>query len=316
MNWAIKYRPKEYEQLALAPKVKKIIDEIIKTKHMGDFLFYSPNPGCGKTSLARMLPELLDMEVLFINASKDGNMDTIKNEMKRFTEYASMCSNGKLIILDEAERITPQAQQSLRGILEEEKLPNLHYVFTANDKSKLIEPIANSRLLPINFTFPEFNPKDKYFIDNIFKPIVKYLEYILNDNNIEYKKQDIMKFVKAEYPGVRRMVVKMEFSIFDNWFKPDMYGSTGILLNEDDIINCIKNGDDEELYLLSNKYNNGDFIIEYIKEKLLVLVKIESIGKTIEILNEYQTNNSLSLTFPKINFLDMLYKLKRNIKWR
>lgn len=306
MNWAVKYRPSEYEQLALSPHIRKIFDEVIKTKHMGDFLFYSPMVGCGKTTLAKLLPEILDLEPLFINASKDGNMDTIRNKIDKFIEYGSMGYEGKLIILDEAEKLTQQAQGSLRGILEEERYQNLNFIFTTNDKSKIIDSISNSRLLPLDFSLPIFSKNDKDFVESVFKPIVIYLESILKNNNIEYDIKDVMTIVKEEYPGIRRMVVKMEFSIFNNKLELSNNRNT---LNEEDCINIIKNKDKKEIYLLSQKLNDCNFLIDYINTKLLDLFKLDDISKVIELINIYQTNNSNGLMFPKINSLNLFYKL-------
>lgn len=306
MNWAVKYRPTEYELLALSPHIRKIFDEIIKTKHMGDFLFYSPMVGCGKTTLAKILPNLLDYEELFINASKEGNMDTIRNKIDRFMEYGSMGYSGKLIILDEADKLTQQAQGSLRGILEEERYQELNFIFTTNDKSKIIDSISNSRLLPLDFSLPPFDKNNEEFIESIFKPIVKYLELILKENNIKYDIKDVMTLVKKEYPGIRRMVVVMEFSIYNGKFDLNYERQT---LNEEDCLNLIKSKDKKEIYLYSQKIDNLNFFISYIENNLIEIFDIEDIGKAIELINEYQNKNSNGLMFPKINSLNLLYKL-------
>lgn len=306
MNWAVKYRPTEYEQLALSPYIRKMFDEIIKKNHMGDFLFYSPMVGCGKTTLAKMLPDLLNYEVLFINASKEGNMDTVRNKIDRFIEYGSMGYDGKIIILDEADKLTSQAQGSLRGILEEERYQNLNFIFTTNERHKIIDSISNSRLLPLDFSLPNFDKNNNEFIESVFIPIVKYLEYILKDNNIEYDIKDVMNLVKKEYPGIRRMVVLMEFSIFDNKLDLNIERET---INEEDCLNIIKTKDKKEIYLYSQKINNLNFFINYIENKLLDIFELDEISKVIELINDYQVKNSNGLIFPKINSLDFLYKL-------
>lgn len=313
MNWGLKYRPKSYQEIALHPNIRKLFDEAIKNQHMGDFLFYSPTPGCGKTTLAKIIPELFDLEPLFINASKNGNMETIRNDITKFMNFASIEASGKLVILDEAENITQTAQESLRGMLEEDRFKHLHFIFTVNDKSRLIEPISNSRLLPLDFSLPKFDLEDKSFLISVLSPTIKYLESILLKNNIDYNKKDLLELVKEEYPSIRRMVVKMEFSIFNNKFEPSLYGTKEIL-TEDEIIKALKNNKKDELYLLSQSFNNLDFFIDYIQNNLIKLIKIDDFAKTIELLNIYQNNKANNLTFNKINGLDLLYKLT-NIKW-
>lgn len=306
MNWAIKYRPSTYETLALSPDVRKIFDEVIKNKHMGDFLFYSPMFGCGKTTLAHILPEILDYEKLFINASKEGNMDTIRNKIDKFIDYASLGYDGKIIILDEADKITDQAQGSLRGILEEERYQKLNFIFTTNNKSKIIGSISDSRVLPIDFSLPNFDKNDKEFINSVFIPIVKYLESILIDNNIEYDKNDVMKLVKDEYPGIRRMVVLMEFSIFNGKLDLNKRKKT---LNEEDCLNILKTKDKKEIYLFVQKLSDCNFFIDYLYQKMVNIFEIEDFSKVIELLNEYQKNKSNGIMFENINTLDLFYKL-------
>ena len=301
MNWAVKYRPTEYEQIALSPELRKLFEKrILKDKHLGDFLFYSKDPGIGKTTLAKMLGEIFNYEVIFINASKEGNMDTIRNTIDRAVNYASIEKNGKLIILDEAERISPAAQESLRGILEEERYENLNFIFTVNNKNRLIKPIAESRLLPLDFTLPkEFEINNPEFKSSVLAPILKYLIYILKEN-------DLYNLVKEDYPNLRLIVNKMEFSIINGVLTPSSYLTSSNKIEEEELLELIKSKNFEELYKRSKDFYTINYFIKYLKNKMTEIFEGEDIKKVIQYMNEYQNN---LVSDEDIKSLDFLYKL-------
>lgn len=308
MNWAVKYRPTEYEQIALSPELRKLFEKrILKDKHLGDFLFYSKDPGIGKTTLAKMLGEIFNYEVIFINASKEGNMDTIRNTIDRAVNYASIEKNGKLIILDEAERISPAAQESLRGILEEERYENLNFIFTVNNKNRLIKPIAESRLLPLDFTLPkEFATDNPEFKNSVLAPILKYLIYILKDNNIQFETNDLYNMVKEDYPNLRLIVNKMEFSIINGVLTPSSYLTSSNKIEEEELLELIKSKNFEELYKRSKDFYTINYFIKYLKNKMTEIFEGEDIKKVIQYMNEYQNN---LISDEDVKSLDFLYKL-------
>lgn len=308
MNWAVKYRPTEYEQIALSPELRKLFEKrILKDKHLGDFLFYSKDPGIGKTTLAKMLGEIFNYEVIFINASKEGNMDTIRNTIDRAVNYASIEKNGKLIILDEAERISPAAQESLRGILEEERYENLNFIFTVNNKNRLIKPIAESRLLPLDFTLPkEFEINNPEFKSSVLAPILKYLIYILKDNNIQFETNDLYNMVKDDYPNLRLIVNKMEFSIVNGILTPSSYLTSSNKIEEEELLELIKSKNFEELYKRSKDFYTINYFIKYLKNKMTEIFEGEDIKKVIQYMNEYQNN---LISDEDVKSLDFLYKL-------
>ncbi len=308
MNWAVKYRPTEYEQIALSPELRKLFEKrILKDKHLGDFLFYSKDPGIGKTTLAKMLGEIFNYEVIFINASKEGNMDTIRNTIDRAVNYASIEKNGKLIILDEAERISPAAQESLRGILEEERYENLNFIFTVNNKNRLIKPIAESRLLPLDFTLPkEFEINNPEFKSSVLAPILKYLIYILKDNNIQFETNDLYNMVKEDYPNLRLIVNKMEFSIINGVLTPSSYLTSSNKIEEEELLELIKSKNFEELYKRSKDFYTINYFIKYLKNKMTEIFEGEDIKKVIQYMNEYQNN---LVSDEDVKSLDFLYKL-------
>lgn len=311
MNWGVKYRPTSYDQIALSPSIRKIFEErVFKDSHLGDFLFYSKDPGIGKTTLAKLLGDMFNYEVIFINASKDGNMDTIRNIIDKALDYASIDKQGKLIILDEAERISQQAQESLRGILEEDRYEELNFIFTANNKNRLIKPIAESRLLPLDFTLPiVFDKDDVEFKKSVLNPIFKYLIYILNENNVKFEMKDLYTLVKNDYPNLRMIVNKMEFSIFNGVLDPNSYISSSHKVEEDILIEYIKNKDYQALTEKSHELESLSYFMNYLKKNAFILFNKEDVPKLFSLMNQYQRDSGNGIADKEINSLDFLFKL-------
>lgn len=312
MNWAIKYRPTQYNQLALKPETKKIIDKIISEGEMGNFLFTSPEPGVGKTSLARILPELLNYDILFINASENGNMDLIKGEIKDFMNFSSFPKKGKVIILDEADEISVKAQASLRGIIEDIKSKKINFIFTCNNKSKIINPISESRLFEINFSLPPISNSEE-FKNNIFVPIFNFLSYILKEEKVTFNSKDLMDFIKSKYQiqrDVRYIVNQLQYSVFNKEFKLDIK----MKIDSNIFINDIKLKDDFEIYEFSEKeYKNANFYIIQLEKEIKSNLRVH-FREILFLINEFQINQSKNLYLEKVNFSVFLIKLKDILK--
>ena len=113
--WISKYRPDSFDSIVLADETKKIL---LKWKKDGEFpnLLLCSRPGMGKTSLSHIIAKEFDCDKLYINASDEGNVDTIRNKVKDFSITASFNGKMKIVILDEADGFSNiQSQKILRG---------------------------------------------------------------------------------------------------------------------------------------------------------------------------------------------------------
>jgi replication factor C subunit 3/5 len=155
LPWIEKYRAKTFSDIINHDDDIKAIKNLIDNKSLTNMLFYGP-PGTGKTSLvlaiARYLygPDSYKKYIIEINASSDRGIDTIKTTIKDFVKIKF--DNIKLVILDEIDSMTHDAQGALRGIIEEYSIYNRFFLI-CNNIEKII-PALISRCLPIKFTTP------------------------------------------------------------------------------------------------------------------------------------------------------------------
>lgn len=155
LPWIEKYRAKNLDDIINHDDDIKAIKNLINAKSLTNMLFYGP-PGTGKTSLILAIARYLYGEknyrnyIIEINASSDRGIDTIKTTIKDYVRIKS--DNIKLVILDEIDSMTHDAQGALRGIIEEYSTYNRFFLI-CNNIEKII-PALISRCLPIKFVIP------------------------------------------------------------------------------------------------------------------------------------------------------------------
>lgn len=202
--WISKYRPDSFDSIVLADETKKIL---LKWKKDGEFpnLLLCSRPGMGKTSLAHIIAKEFDCDKLYINASDEGNVDTIRNKVKDFATTASLNGNMKVIILDEADGFSNiQSQKILRALMEE-VADTCRFIITANYRHKIIEPII-SRCVELDMTPHK-------------KEMIKRCVAILKEENVNVSRDNFMKIpslVEAFYPDMRSVIKTLQSCVDEN----------------------------------------------------------------------------------------------------
>jgi DNA polymerase III delta prime subunit len=193
-----KYRPDSWEHLIINEQDKYLLVNLIKKpKEIPNLFLFSFLPGTGKTSTAYMIANLLQADKLILNASDERGIDTIREKVSSFTKSMSLNPEiKKCVILDEADYLTPQAQASLRNLMEE-TCANAFFILTANHENKVIEPIK-SRCALINFNCP---PKEQ---------ILKYLQYIVEEEKLIFDELQLKELMESFYSDIRRMVLTLQ----------------------------------------------------------------------------------------------------------
>ena len=116
--WIDKYRPTTVDELIATDQVKNSVTKILERGKIPDLLLVGP-PGVGKTAIARLLCESLDLDWMIVNASLKGNIDTLRNEISQFAGTVSLTGLGKCVILDEADYLNAQSTQpALRNFID------------------------------------------------------------------------------------------------------------------------------------------------------------------------------------------------------
>ena len=192
-----KYRPQSLEAFVGNESLKKTIGKYLEEGNIQNLLFFG-SAGCGKTSLAKLITSQLKADVLYLNSSDERGIDAIREKIVPFA--SSMGLGGtKIIILDEADYLTPQAQASLRNTIETFH-QNCRFILTCNYINRIIDPLQS---------------RCKMF--NIIPPskieVAHHLRGILNAEEIEYNMEDLAQVVKQYYPDLRQMLNSLQGNI-------------------------------------------------------------------------------------------------------
>ena len=199
-----KYRPTVLQDYVGNEQVKETIQKYLDQNDIQNFIFYGP-AGTGKTTLAKLIVKNLDCDYLYINASDENGIDTIREKVKGFASAASW--NGiKVVILDEADFITINGQAALRNVIETFSR-STRFILTCNFIERIIDPIQ-SRCQVLKIV-----PPSKL-------TIAHHLVGVLEKENIKYhSKSQIATIVNKNYPDVRKMLNTIQLSNQDGEIK-------------------------------------------------------------------------------------------------
>lgn len=201
------YRPDSIKDCILPTAIKDKLTAIIKDNKLQHMLF-SGNTGLGKTSSAIALCNDIDSEYLKINSSLNSGIDTLRTTIMDFASTVSMNGNVKVIILDEADRLSAATQDALRGFLEEFS-SNCIFILTANYPNRISTPLRESRIVEVEFKIPEEERVD------IQKQIFMRMMSILDKEGITYKKDVLASVIKRYYPDMRRIINVIQYNSKD-----------------------------------------------------------------------------------------------------
>jgi DNA polymerase III delta prime subunit len=197
--WNEKYRPNDLTTFIGNEQLKQIISQYINNNDPINMLFYGP-PGSGKTTLAKLIVNNIECDYLFLNASDERGIDTIRDKVQGFASSASF-KPIKIIILDEADFLTIQAQASLRNIIETYSRTT-RFILTCNYLERIIDPLQ-SRCQVLKIT-----PPSK-------KEVAQHVSVILDKENIEYTVEDLVLVVNKHYPDVRKILNTCQVNTVD-----------------------------------------------------------------------------------------------------
>ena len=200
-----KYRPNNLENYVGNENIKKSISKYLEQNDIQNLIFYGP-AGTGKTTLAKLCVQNLDCDHLYINASDERGIETIRDKVQSFASVASFKSL-KVVILDEADFLTIQAQASLRNIIETFSRTT-RFIMTCNFVERIIDPLQ-SRCQVLKIV-----PPTK-------KDVAKHLNWICNEESITHNINDLVPLVNQYYPDLRKCINTIQLSTQDNTLKLD-----------------------------------------------------------------------------------------------
>lgn len=201
--WIEKYRPGTFDDIVLSDRNRELLTSITAQKSIPNLLF-AGKPGIGKTSLAKILVnDVLKCQYLYINASDENGIDTIRTKVTNFSKIRSIDGAIKVIILDEVDGLTIDAQRALRNTMEEYS-QYVRFILTANFNHKVIPPLQ-SRCQSFDLT-----PDITSYTNRI--------EQILASESVKH--EEINTLVKRFYPDLRKCVNELQKLSVDGVLKP------------------------------------------------------------------------------------------------
>ena len=200
-----KYRPNNLENYVGNENIKKSISKYLEQNDIQNLIFYGP-AGTGKTTLAKLIVNNLDCESIYINASDERGIETIRDKVQSFASVASF-KPLKVVILDEADFLTIQAQASLRNIIETFSRTT-RFIMTCNFVERIIDPLQ-SRCQVLKIV-----PPTK-------KDVAKHLNWICNEESITHEINDLVPLVNQYYPDLRKCINTIQLSTQDGMLNLD-----------------------------------------------------------------------------------------------
>jgi len=200
--WIEKYRPKKLEEFCIGTSSNLVgfLGKCKKDNEIPNILLVG-NPGIGKTTIAKIIVnELLDCDYLYINASDENGIDTIRSKVTNYARTKSLF-DIKVIILDECDGLTQDGQRALRNVMEEYSAIT-RFILTANYKHRII-PALQSRC-------------QTFDINHDRQPIIERLAYIANEEGVVVLIEDLQQLVGENFPDIRKTINVFQKSISDD----------------------------------------------------------------------------------------------------
>ena len=203
--WVEKYRPKDLSTYVGNEHLKEKVKVYLESEDVPHLLLFG-KAGTGKTTLAKIITSNIDCDYMYINASDENKVDDVRNKIKTFASSVGFKSL-KVIILDECDYLTPNAQAALRNLMETFS-KHCRFILTCNYVERIIDPIQ-SRCQSYKVV-----PPSK-------KEVAQQMVNILTQENCQFELDDIALIVNAGYPDIRRVINSAQRQIVDGKLKID-----------------------------------------------------------------------------------------------
>lgn len=232
--WVEKYRPKKLKDYVGNEHLKTKVGDYIESGDVPHLLFFG-KAGTGKTTLAKLIVSSINCDYIIINASDERGIDIIRNKVKSFASTVGF-KDKKIIILDEFDYMTPDAQAMLRNLMETFS-KHCRFILTCNYVEKVIDPIQ-SRCQ----TFQIVPPTKK--------DVAIQISQILTKEEVKFEPKDLVPIIDSSYPDIRKIINTCQLNSSKGILKVDVAN----MIDGDikvKIIDILKSDDNKR-----NKYMN------------------------------------------------------------
>ena len=295
--WVEKYRPTELENYVGNDSIKSKVKVYLQNGDIPHLLLYG-KAGTGKTTLAKLIIKNIECDYIYINASDENNVDTVRNKIRDFSSSIGF-SPLKVVILDEADYMTPNAQAALRNIMETFSR-HTRFILTCNYVEKIIDPVQ-SRCQVFGVVPPSR------------KDVAERLLFITKSETIVEDKEAIVTIVNSTYPDIRRSINALQRQIVDGKIVID----EASLLEADymsKVLDELKTGKSFtriRQIIADSQVKNFEDLYRYLFDNIDEYAK--DVAACILILAEAQYQSAFSVD-KEINIMGMFYRLLQESK--
>jgi len=284
--WVEKYRPQTVADCILPERLKVPFQEYVNQKQIPNLLL-SGGAGVGKTTIAKAMCKEIGLDYMVINSSDESGIDVFRIKIKQYASAMSLSGGRKVIILDEADYLNPNSiQPALRNAIEEFS-GHCSFIFTANFKHRIIEPL-HSRCAVIDFALK--TSEKEAMAKQFFKRIIM----ILKTEKVEHDPAVVAELLKKHFPDFRRVL--NELQRYAQFGKID----TGILAQIGDLaiqeaVGFLKTKDFGALrtWVASTDIDPVTFYRK-LYDSLYLILKPASIPQAVLLIADYQYKHSFS----------------------
>ena len=204
--WVEKYRPKDLSTYVGNDSLKTKVARFIEEQNVPHLLLYG-KAGGGKTTLAKIITNNVECDYLYINASDENSVDSVRFKIRAFASTVGF-QDMKVVILDECDYLTPNAQAALRNVMETFS-KHCRFILTCNYVERVIDPIQ-SRCQSYKIIPPKKSD------------VARHMVKILDIEKVKYDLDDVATLITAGYPDIRRVLNSVQRQVVDSKLKVDV----------------------------------------------------------------------------------------------
>jgi DNA polymerase III delta prime subunit len=309
--WVEKYRPTKIDDCILTNELKETFKQFLNQKELPNLLL-SGTAGTGKTTVARALCEELGADYIIINGSDEGRqIDTLRHKIKNFASTVSLTETAshKVVIIDEADYMNADSvQPALRNFIET-FYKNCRFIFTCNYKNKIL-PALHSRCTVIDFAITN-GERNKSYSDFHIR-----LQYILNEEKIEFDPKVIAELIQKYYPDFRRTINELQrYSVRGKIDSGILFSLTEADTKQLIAILKEKRFNDMRKWVIQNLDKEPSALFSSVYEILYKHLQPQSIPQAVLVIAGYQYKAAF-VADQEINMVACLTEVMANCKFK